>query len=148
MEEEEENRREAKEKKKSIALKASILEEELEELSCDDDEEIALVARKFRKLMSRRNRRLARRGFKKDQSASWKNKNKIDSNKKEDLICYECKKPGHFKFDCPLLKNETPKKNMKSKKAMVAAAWSDSDTSSSEVEDEKSEERANICLMA
>ncbi|WRX28970.1 Ubiquitin-like domain - like 10 [Theobroma cacao] len=31
---------------------------------------------------------------------------------------------------------------------MVVAAWSDSDTSSSETDDEKSEERANICLMA
>ncbi|WRX18231.1 hypothetical protein QQP08_010718 [Theobroma cacao] len=54
-EEEEKDRKEVKKKKKSIALKAIILEEELEELSCDDDEELALVARKFRKLMSRRN---------------------------------------------------------------------------------------------
>ncbi|EOY31699.1 Uncharacterized protein TCM_038764 [Theobroma cacao] len=92
-EEEEEDQREAKEKKKSIALKASIIEEELEELSCDDDEELAL-------------------------------------------------------FKCPLLKDETPKQNKKSKKAMVVAAWSDSDTSSSETDDKKSKERANICLMA
>ncbi|WRX20691.1 Integrase [Theobroma cacao] len=147
-EEEEEDRREAKEKKKNIALKANILEEELEELSCSDDEEFALVARKFKKLMGRRNQRLARIGFKKDQSASWKIKNKNDFNKKEELICYECKKPGHFKFECLLLKDETPKKNKKSKKAMVVATWSDSDTSSSEAEDEKSEERANICLIA
>ncbi|WRX26832.1 GAG-pre-integrase domain - like 10 [Theobroma cacao] len=147
-EEEEEDQRKAKEKKKSIALKANILEEELEELSCDDDEKLALVARKFRKLMSRRNRRLTRIGFRKDQGSSWKNRNKIDSNKKEELICYECKKLGHIKFECPLLKDETLKKNKKSKRAMVAAAWSDSETSSSEAEDEKSKERANICLMA
>ncbi|EOY03357.1 Uncharacterized protein TCM_018339 [Theobroma cacao] len=147
-EEEEEDRREVKEKKKSIALKASILEEELEELSCDDDEELALVARKFRKLMGRRNRRLARRGFRKDQGASWKIRNKNDSNKKEEMICYECKKPGHFKSECPLLKDETPKKNKRSKKAMVAATWSESDTSSFETDDEKYEERANICLIA
>ncbi|EOY32231.1 Uncharacterized protein TCM_039845 [Theobroma cacao] len=92
--------------------------------------------------------KVSQRGFRKDQCASWKNRNKIDSNKNEELICYECKKPGHFKSECPLLKDETPKKNKKSKKAMVAAAWSDSDTSSSEIDDEKSEERANICLMA
>ncbi|WRX23971.1 zinc finger protein [Theobroma cacao] len=64
------------------------------------------------------------------------------------MICYECKKPGHFKSECPLLKDETPKKNKRSKKVMVVAAWSDSDTSNSETDDEKSEERANICLMA
>ncbi|WRX10298.1 zinc finger protein [Theobroma cacao] len=99
-------------------------------------------------MLDRRNRRLGRRGFRKDQGASWKIRDKNDSNKKEKLICYECKKPGHFKSECPFLKDETPKKNKKSKKAMVAATWSDSDTSSSEAEDEKSEERANICLMA
>ncbi|EOY04149.1 Uncharacterized protein TCM_019401 [Theobroma cacao] len=86
-EEEEEDQRVAKEKKKSIALKARILEEELEELSYDDDEELALVARKFRKLMSRRNRRLTKRGFRKDQGASWKIRNKNDFNKKEEMIC-------------------------------------------------------------
>ncbi|EOX99687.1 Uncharacterized protein TCM_008448 [Theobroma cacao] len=53
--------------------------------------------------------------------ASWKIRNKNDSNKKEERICYECKKPGHFKSECPLLKDETPKKNKRSKKAMVAA---------------------------
>ncbi|WRX20638.1 Integrase [Theobroma cacao] len=64
------------------------------------------------------------------------------------MICYECKKPSHFKSECPLLKDETPKKNKRSKKAMVVAAWSNSDTSSFETNDEKFEERANICLMA
>ncbi|EOY08654.1 Uncharacterized protein TCM_023546 [Theobroma cacao] len=147
-EEKEEDKREAKEKKKCTALKASILKVELEELSCDDDEELALVARKFKKLMGKINRRLGRRGFRTDQSASWKIKNKNDSNKNEELICYEYKKPGHFKFECPLLKDKTPKKNKKSKKEMVAIAWSNSDTSSSKAEDEKSEERANIYLMA
>ncbi|WRX29711.1 zinc finger protein [Theobroma cacao] len=64
------------------------------------------------------------------------------------MICYECKKPGHFKSECPMLKDETLNKIKKSKKAMVIVAWSDSDTSSSETDDEKSEERANIYLMA
>ncbi|WRX29345.1 hypothetical protein QQP08_021832 [Theobroma cacao] len=68
-EEEEEDRKEAKEKEKSIVLTANILEKELKELSCVDDDELALVARKFRKLMGRRNRRIVIRGFKKDQGA-------------------------------------------------------------------------------
>ncbi|EOY03452.1 Cysteine-rich RLK (RECEPTOR-like protein kinase) 8 [Theobroma cacao] len=147
-EEEEEDRKEAKEKNKNIALKDSILEEELDKLSYDDDEELALVVRRFRKLMGKRNCRLTRRGFKKDQGSSWRTKNKNDSNKKEELTCFKCKKPRHFKSECPLLKKETPKKNKRSKKAMVAATWSDKDTSSSEAEEEKAEERANLCLMA
>lgn len=85
-EEEEENMREAKKKKKkSIALKVSILEEELDELFCDDDEKLALVARRFRKLMGKRNRRLARREFRRDQGSSWKTRDKNDSNKRKSL---------------------------------------------------------------
>ncbi|EOY08392.1 Uncharacterized protein TCM_022772 [Theobroma cacao] len=98
--------------------------------------------------MGKRNQRLARRGFGKDQGSSWRTKNKNYSNKKEELTCFECKKPGHFKSECPLLKEETPKRNKKSNKAMVATTWSDNDTLSSEAKEEKAEERANLCLMA
>ncbi|EOY08823.1 Uncharacterized protein TCM_024059 [Theobroma cacao] len=110
--------------------------------------ELAMVAKRFRKLMGQRDRRLAKKGYKREQSSSWKNISKNDSNKKEDIICYECKKPGHFRSECPMLKEETPKKNKKSKKAMVVATWSDSDVLSSDVEEEKVERRANLCLMA
>lgn len=27
-----------------------------------------------------------------------------DENKGKDIVCYECKKPGHIKPDCPFLK--------------------------------------------
>ncbi|GAV68040.1 zf-CCHC domain-containing protein/UBN2 domain-containing protein, partial [Cephalotus follicularis] len=63
--------------------------------------------------------------------------------------CYECKKPGHFKNECPNLKKKEQfkKKNeyFKKKKAMVAT-WSDSDSSSSE--EESDEEVAHIAYMA
>ncbi|EOY32294.1 Uncharacterized protein TCM_040032 [Theobroma cacao] len=75
-------------------------------------------------------------------------RNKNKSNKKKVIICFECKKLGHFISKYPLLKKETPKKNRKSKKAMVAATWSNSDASSSEVDEGKVDERANLCLMA
>ncbi|EOY03287.1 Uncharacterized protein TCM_018121 [Theobroma cacao] len=135
-EKEEEDKREAKEKKKSIALKENILEEELDSLSCDDDEEMAMVAKRLKKLMSQRNWRLARRGYRREQGSSWKTKNKNESNKKEEFICFECKELGHFRLECPLLKEETPKKNRKLNKVMVAATWLDSDTSSSDDEEE------------
>ncbi|XP_017969526.1 PREDICTED: uncharacterized protein LOC18612753 [Theobroma cacao] len=41
-----------------------------------------------------------------------------------------------------------PKKSKKLKKAMVVVTWLDSDISSSDVEKEKVEERANLSLMA
>ena len=43
-----------------------------------------------------------------------------EKDKDQPLICYECKKPGHFKSECPQLKKD-PKKYKK--KAMMAT-WS------------------------
>ncbi|GAV61563.1 LOW QUALITY PROTEIN: zf-CCHC domain-containing protein, partial [Cephalotus follicularis] len=71
-----------------------------------------------------------------------------ESSKREKPTCYECKKPGHFKSECPNLKKKAFKKKneySKKKKAMVAT-WDDSDPSSSEEESDK--EVANIAFMA
>lgn len=64
------------------------------------------------------------------------------------MICFESKKPGHFIYECSILKEEYLKRMKKSKKAMVAATWSDNDFSSLEDEKEELEERTNFCLMA
>ena len=69
---------------------------------------------------------------------------KGESSKKEKdhIVCYECKKLGHIKFECLLLKKQHSRKP--NKKAMVAT-WSDSDASDNEFYDD---EVANLCLMA
>ena len=64
-----------------------------------------------------------------------------EKDKEQPLICYEYKKPGYFRSECPQLK-KGPKKY---KKKTMIATWSDSDESSSEEED--SHEQANLCLM-
>ncbi|GAV61678.1 LOW QUALITY PROTEIN: zf-CCHC domain-containing protein/UBN2 domain-containing protein, partial [Cephalotus follicularis] len=72
----------------------------------------------------------------------------VESSKKEEPTCFECKKPGHFKNECPNLKKKEKfiKENSKKKKAMVAT-WDDSDLSSSE-ESGSDEEVVNFALMA
>ncbi|KAH9668541.1 hypothetical protein KPL70_021452 [Citrus sinensis] len=112
------------EKKKNIALKASKHESDGE--SEPDDEELAMLARRFRKF------------FKK--TGEWKNFRNFKNHreKKEAITCYECKKPGHIRSDCPLI-------NKLKKKAMVAT-WDDNEEESS---DEKgSQEVSNLALMA
>ncbi|KAH9750255.1 hypothetical protein KPL71_013814 [Citrus sinensis] len=112
------------EKKKNIALKAS--KRESDEESEMDDEELAMLARRFRKFYKKNNEQRKFRGY----------KNKKE--KKEPITCYECKKPRHIRPKCPLL-------NKLKKKAMVAT-WDDSDEGTSD-EDEQ-QEMTNLALMA
>ncbi|KAH9657681.1 hypothetical protein KPL70_023179 [Citrus sinensis] len=112
------------EKKKNIALKAS--KRESDEESEIDDEELAMLARRFRKFYKKNNEQRKFKGY----------KNKKE--KKEPITCYECKKPGHIRPECPLL-------NKLKKKAMVAT-WNDSDEETSD-EDEQ-QEMTNLALMA
>ncbi|KAH9800792.1 hypothetical protein KPL71_000795 [Citrus sinensis] len=112
------------EKKKNIALKASKCESDEE--SKMDDEELAMLARRFRKFYKKNNEQ---RKFR-----AYKNK----KEKKEPITCYECKKPGHIRPECPLL-------NKSKKKAMVAT-WDDSDEETSD--DDEQQEMTNLALMA
>ncbi|KAL4317944.1 hypothetical protein GQ457_18G012840 [Hibiscus cannabinus] len=83
-------------KKIGIASKAS---QEESDYSEEEDEEMALLAKR-----------------------DFKNKNK--ENKKDQLICYECKKPGLIRTDCPQLKKKSFRKKNKKLNAHVAT-WSD-----------------------
>ncbi|GAV74513.1 zf-CCHC domain-containing protein/DUF4219 domain-containing protein, partial [Cephalotus follicularis] len=85
---------------------------------------------------------------------TYKGTNQVKESKIKPT-CYECKKTGHFKNECPNLKKKEKfnkeqfkKKNdhSKKKKAMVAT-WDDSDPSSSK-EEERDEEVVNLALMA
>ncbi|GAV89388.1 zf-CCHC domain-containing protein/UBN2 domain-containing protein, partial [Cephalotus follicularis] len=94
---------------------------------------------------------IALKAFREESKKAFK-KNYLqdeEPSKREELTCYECKKPGHFKNECPNLKKKEQFKkrngHFKKKKAMVAT-WSDSDSSSSE--EESDEEVAHIAYMA
>ena len=53
------------------------------------------------------------RDFHKKEGSS--NGDRKKKRKKKDLVCFKCKKPMHFQYDCPLYKSEAKK----GKKAMV-----------------------------
>ncbi|GAV91569.1 zf-CCHC domain-containing protein/UBN2 domain-containing protein, partial [Cephalotus follicularis] len=116
-------------KKKTIALKAS-----KDESDSDEEGDMALITSQFKKFLKSQ----------KGKKALKKFSHNVESSIKEKPMCYECKKPGHFKSDCPNLKKKEKAKSKK-KKAFVAT-WDDSDPSSSE--EESDEEVANIAFMA
>ena len=99
-------------KKKNIALKAS--KHESDEESELDDEDIAMIAKRFRKFFKKTSERKRLKNY----------KNQME--KKESITCYECKKPRHIQLECPLL-------NKLKKKAMVAT-WDGSNEETSDDE--------------
>ena len=62
--------------------------------------------------------------------------------KTKEVTCYECKKPGHIKSECPKLKFKN--KGAKDKKKAFKATWNNS--SESELEEDQ-DEVANLCFM-
>lgn len=119
-------------KKKSIALKTISFEVDSEDEDALDEDDIAYFSRKYKNFIKRKKQ------FKKHLSTQRESKG--EKSKKDEVICYECKKPGHIRTDCPLLKS-----SKKSKKKAMKATWDDSSESESGSD---VEEVARICLMA
>ncbi|KAH9724856.1 hypothetical protein KPL70_007638 [Citrus sinensis] len=112
------------ETKKSIALKVSKYESDEE--SEMDEEEMDMLARRFRKIFKKFDERRKFRDLKNQKE------------KKEVIKYYECKKPGHIRSERPLLN--------KLKKKATVAMWDNSDEETSD--DEEHQEMTNLALMA
>ena len=110
-------------KKRIIVLKSTAQpDEESDDTEKEEqDEEMALITRRFKKLLKKRRQKMRKR-------PPTKGKHSKEKDKEQPLICYECKKSGHRKFECLQLKKGSKKYR---KKAMMAT-WSESDESSSE----------------
>ncbi|MQL68791.1 hypothetical protein Taro_001033 [Colocasia esculenta] len=143
-------------KKQSNALKA---EEDSSEVISDENENIedseneeAMLSRRLQRILAKKKKfQSSRRHFKRHKD--FKKSEGIDQ-KKTNPICYECKKPGHIKAECPKLKKVGHKKKdnfrrfKKYKKKAMAAAWENSSDSDSESSSSSDEEEANLAFMA
>ncbi|VFR03419.1 unnamed protein product, partial [Cuscuta campestris] len=99
------------------------------------DEEFALMVKQFRKF---------KKFFKKADSVRrpTKGKPQVSDSPPESYLCYNCRKPGHWKSACPYPKVEKygeRERNEKKKKAMIAAESDESSSSSSD-------EDALVCM--
>ncbi|KAL4384737.1 hypothetical protein GQ457_15G020510 [Hibiscus cannabinus] len=122
----EEKKKEVEKKNIGIALKSTKMESD----SSDDDEEKEMTMFAKRLMKSNNGRKFQRR-------EDFMNKTHKEEEK-DQLICYECNKPGHMKVECPNLKKSLERKKHKN----FVATWSDEDTSGDE------DYVANLCLMA
>ena len=111
-------------------------QKEISESFCKDEEdEMAIVAKRYKKLVLRKSQRMGRRNFNNNQF-------KGDSLRGNEVICYECKMPGLLKNECLLNKKI---KKYKMKKKILIEAWSNCESFSSN-DESMIEAKANFSL--
>lgn len=128
--------------KKAPSSKAVQAEESSDGQSEDEDsdkgDELSFISKRIHSM------------WKKKGGSRWRNLNKKGFKEKSPIVCYECKKPGHFKSECSDLEKSNDKKkkvfNKKKGKKVLMSIWEDLDDDLSS--DDEEEEEANICLMA
>ncbi|KAI4387368.1 hypothetical protein MLD38_005206 [Melastoma candidum] len=127
---EEEKRSSVPQTTKSIAFKSSAsTDDESDDIEAETDEELSLLVKGLNKL-------LYKKRFK--RSVKPKSSNLED---KKGPVCYECKKLGHRRNECPLLADRS-KSSRNRRRALLA--WSDEEDNESESEEEQ---KANLCYM-
>ncbi|KAK0603667.1 hypothetical protein LWI29_007325 [Acer saccharum] len=113
-----------KAKNKGLALKVV-----KEASSSNDDKEMALLVRKFRKFMRKgvnpSGKYLREKEVKKSFTPPHERSGHAKSNR--NIQCFKCKKLGHYALDCP---SGNSKKDKKGK--TITATWSEDDDSSDE----------------
>jgi len=98
-------------KKKSIVLKGTV------DADGEEDEataELAPLMKRFRKCTQKHGNPAI------NQRLKTKINKVLDDSKNEEIICYQCNKPGHIKPNC-LLNQSSKGKNLKQKQKSFAA---------------------------
>ncbi|MQL84756.1 hypothetical protein Taro_017267 [Colocasia esculenta] len=111
-----------------------------------------MLSRRLQRILAKKKKlQSGRRHFKKNKDFKRTDGKDV---KKGEPVCYECKKPGHIKAECPKIKKpefrkkDSSKKFRKYKKKAMAAAWENSSDSDSKLSSCSDEEDANLAFMA
>ncbi|XP_059668838.1 uncharacterized protein LOC132313921 [Cornus florida] len=116
-------------RKKEIALNSSLKEKAIIGNECENDDDLALITQSFKRFLQRK--KFNKGKFKKSESSN-------EQGKRYTPTCFHYGKPGHFKADCLIYKEE------KKKRRAMQATWEEDDSNGSGSD----EEMANLCLMA
>src|ERR1044072_2941847 len=130
---------------KSSSRKAKALqaEEESEDSEGNSEEdELSLISRRINRLWRQRQGRSFQKGPRNAKGIFESTSGQRKASDRE-VICFECKEPGHYKIDCPMLKKERKTKKFQKKKGLMAT-WDDSESE----EEDSDEEQAAVALMA
>ncbi|PKA65133.1 hypothetical protein AXF42_Ash013254 [Apostasia shenzhenica] len=127
--------------------------------SDEDSEPVARIVAHMVRRMMRRGKKFSKDDMKKMIGGSSRDRNRRNvkdyeennhnKNWKQNVLCFSCKKPGHFRDECPNIQKEHEGKDKaKKKKKVLAATWDDSDLSSSSDSDATTKHVAHFALMA
>lgn len=125
---------------KTKALQAE--EDEDSEEDSEEEDEPSLLFRRVNQLWKKRQGKFkgSRRTGGRSESTSGQKKSSV----RNEVICFECKEPGHYKNGCPKMNKDRPKKkDFRGKKKGLMANQNDSKS----LEDDSEEEQANMVLM-
>ena len=129
---------------KNLAFKSSKSGKQAKDSNDSDessDEEIALMTQGFRRFLKNNKRKTGN---------AWGNKRMFDGGDSQNVRCFHCNEKGHFKANCPQLKNEKskgkePEKMRRSFKHGMRATWGHSEE---EISSSDEEMQKPICFMA
>src|ERR1044072_852448 len=128
---------------KSRKTKALLAEEESEASDeSSEEDELSLISRRINHLWKHRQGKKFHKGPRNAKGRFESTSGQKKATDKE-VICFECKEPGHYKNECPKLKNDRRSKKYDKKKGLMAT-WDDLESEG----ENSDEEQAAIALMA
>ena len=154
---------EDRKEKRSLAMKAESTDYDSDASvgssigSDGDDQELAMLAKRFKHLLNRRKQRSRRSNASSSRASSQRsrtsksNNEDAESSKKKEVTCYRCGKTGHMRHECRVKLPQEKSKLIGKGKNRVMMTFDYSDEEADGLHEEEANivhEPEDLCLMA